>query len=155
MPDEVAGLLASFLPNYYSNGYFEVDFIPTGGLAPPLLGRFTSVSGLGMEVEYEVYNEGGSNYPRYFLKEVKPQTLVLEQGVINNIDSASLIMAMVNSGMSVPMAGVITLKDHLGYPVRIWTIEEAHLRKYVGTNLNSNQPVLAVNRIEMMYNGCI
>lgn len=139
------------MEDYYSNAYFDVDLI---GVGPPLIGRFTSVSGLGMEVDYEVYNEGGSYYPRYFLKEVKPQILVLEQGVITDIDSASLLMGMVNSGMCVPMAGIITMKDHLGYPIRVWSIVGAHLRKYVGPSLNSNQPVLAVTRMELMYNGC-
>ena len=139
------------MPEYYSNSYFEVDLLGVGAV---LMGRFTSVSGLGMEVDYEVYNEGGSYYPRYFLKEVKPQILVLEQGVITDFDSASFLMSMVNSGMCVPMAGVITLKDSMGAPIRVWTIVGAHLRKYVGPDLNSNQPVLAVNRIELMYNGC-
>ena len=139
------------MPNYYSNGYFEVDLY---GVSAALTGRFTSVSGLGMEVDYEVYNEGGSNYPRYFLKEVKPQILVLEQGVITDFDSASTLMMMVNSGMCVPLAGIITLKDNQGVPVRVWTIVGAHLRKYVGPDLNSNQPVLAVTRLELMHNGC-
>ena len=39
------------MSDYYSNGYFDVELFCTG---PPLIGRFTSVSGLGMEVEYEV-----------------------------------------------------------------------------------------------------
>ena len=139
------------MAGYYSNGYFDVALFGTG---PPLTGRFTSVSGLGMEVEYEVYNEGGSSYPRYFLKEVKPQILVLEQGVITDADSASLLMGMVNSGMCVPMAGIITLNDNQGVPVRSWSIVGAHLKKYVGPDLNSNQPVLAVTRLELMHNGC-
>ena len=139
------------MTDYYSNGYFEVDLFCLG---PPLVGRFTAVSGLGMEVDYEVYNEGGSNYPRYFLKEVKPQILVLEDGVFTSFNAASLLMQMVNGGMCVPLAGVITMKDNLGYPVRVWSIVGAHVRKYIGPDLNANQPVLAVTRLELMYNGC-
>lgn len=70
-----------------------------------LAGGFSSVSGLGMEVDYEVYAEGGSSYPRFFFKNVKPQHLVLEQGVVTTVDSVSLLMGMVNMGMSIPLRG--------------------------------------------------
>ena len=78
-----------------SGAYFDVMLIGTGAV---LSGGFLSVSGLDMEVDYEVYTEGGSNYPRFFFKNTKPQTLVLEQGVVTTVDSVSLLMAMVNQG---------------------------------------------------------
>ena len=71
-----------------SGAYFDVLLVGVGAL---LAGGFTSVSGLGMEADYEVYTEGGSNYPRFFFKNTKPQRLVLEQGVITTIDSVSLL----------------------------------------------------------------
>ena len=43
---------------FLSGSYFEVGFAGPGGV---ILGRFTSVTGLNMEVEYEVFNEGGAN----------------------------------------------------------------------------------------------
>ena len=67
-----------------SGAYFDVALIGTGAA---LTGGFQSVSGLGMEVEYEVYTEGGSNYPRFFFKNTKPGILVLEQGVVTSVDS--------------------------------------------------------------------
>ena len=62
-----------------SGAYFDVMLIGTGAV---LSGGFLSVSGLDMEVDYEVYTEGGSNYPRFFFKNTKPQVLVLEQGAV-------------------------------------------------------------------------
>ena len=141
----------SALSEYLSDSYFEVALAGPGAV---LAGRFTAVSGLNMEIEYEVYNEGGLNYPRFFFKENKPQTLVLEQGVVTSIDSVSLLMGMCSSGMSVPLAGTIILKDAFGEAQRTWTIVGAHLQKYIGPDLNSNQPALAVSRIELIYNGC-
>ncbi len=137
--------------DYISGSYFEVALIGPGAV---LAGRFTSVSGLNMEIEYEVYNEGGLNYPRFFFKESKPQVLVLEQGVVTTIDSVSLLMAMTASGMSIPLAGTVILMDSFGVPQRTWTIVGAYLQKYIGPNLNSNEPALAVSRIELIYNGC-
>ena len=134
-----------------SGAYFDVLLVGVGAL---LAGGFTSVSGLGMEAGYEVYTEGGSNYPRFFFKNTKPQRLVLEQGVITTIDSVSLLMGMVNQGMSIPLAGGIVLMDSFGVPQREWTVVGAHLVKYEGPRLNSNQASVAVNRIELIHNGC-
>ena len=137
--------------DYLSGSYFEVALAGPGAV---IAGRFTAVSGLNMEVEYEVYNEGGLNYPRFFLKENKPQVLVLEQGVVTTVDSVSLLMAMCASGMSIPLGGTVILMDSFGTPQRTWTIVGAYLQKYIGPDLNSNQPALAVSRIELIYNGC-
>lgn len=134
-----------------SGSYFEVYLAGPGAV---LVGKFTSVSGLNMEVDYEIYNEGGLNYPRYFMKEVKPQILSLSQGVITDVDSASILMALTNQGMSVPLAGTVILKDMTGIPQRTWTIVGAYLQKYIGPELDSNNPALAVTRIELIYNGC-
>lgn len=134
-----------------SGAYFDVLLVGVGAL---LAGGFTSVSGLGMEADYEVYTEGGSNYPRFFFKNTKPQRLVLEQGVITTVDSVSLLMGMVNQGMSIPLAGGIVLMDSFGVPQREWTVVGAHLVKYEGPQLNSNQASVAVNRIELIHNGC-
>ncbi len=137
--------------DYLSGSYFEVGLVgPLGAI----IGRFTSVSGLNMEVEYEVYNEGGLNYPRFFFKENKPQVLVLEQGVVTTADGASILMAMTAVGMSIPLAGDVILMDAYGEPQRSWFIEGAYIQKYIGPELNSNQPALAVNRIELIHNGC-
>lgn len=134
-----------------SGAYFEVALVGAGVV---LAGSFLSVSGLGMEAEYEIYNEGGSSYPRYFYKGARPQQLILEQGVLTTVDSVSLLMGMVNQGMSVPLAGVIFLKDSFGTLQREWSIVGAHLQKYVGPRLDSNQAQLAVTRMELLHNGC-
>ena len=131
--------------------YFDVSLLGAGAA---LTGRFTSVTGLNMEVEYEVYNEGGLNYPRFFFKETKPQVLVLEQGVVTDVDSVSLLMNMCILGMSIPLAGTVTLIDSFGTSQRVWSIVGAYLQKYIGPDLNSNQAALAVSRMELIYNGC-
>ncbi len=135
----------------FSNGYFDV-YLLGGGI--PIVGSFTSVTGLGMEFTYETYCEGGSNYPRYFFKQAAPRRLVLEQGTVSTVDSISIITGMVNMGISVPLFGTITLRNNFGDDMRVWNIAGAHLVKYDGPPLNSNQPNIAVNRLELMYNGC-
>ena len=132
--------------------FFDVYLFGPGVL---LEGKFTSVSGLGTEVEYDTYLEGGSDFPRYFLKNVKQKVLSLEQGLMTVYDGASDLMMMTNLGMCVPLTGTIILRDSFGNLVREWTIIEAYLQKYEGPQLNSNQAAMAVNRIELIYNGCL
>lgn len=139
------------IDGYASGAYFDVAL---GGNPLGMSGRFTSVSGLGMQFDYEIVQEGGSMYPRYFFKNAVPQTLVLEQGTVTTVDTFSLWVALVNSGISLPLGGVITLNNHQGIPMRIWTIAGAHIVRYVGPSLDSNQVQLAVNRIELLYGGC-
>ena len=138
--------------SFISGAYFEVYLAEPGAL---LMGNFLSVSGLDMEFEYEVYCEGGSSYPRFFYKQAKPQTLVLEQGTVTATmgDGASILANLVNLGGSIPLAGTIMLKDSFGYTTRVWNVVGAHLVRYVGPKLDSNQPNLAVSRIELMHNG--
>lgn len=136
---------------FLSGAYFDVSLEGEKG---PLTGKFIHVSGLNMEVEYEVYNEGGLNYPRFFFKETKPQVLVLEQGVVTEADVLSRMMDDCIQGKAVPVSGVITLKDSFGEQQRSWNVEGAWLQKYEGPELDSNQPALAVTRLEFLYNGC-
>lgn len=139
------------MTDYVSGAFFDVvlSAAPAG-----MSGMFSSVTGLNMEFEYEVINEGGSNYPRYFMKNAVPQTLVLEQGTVTTVDSLALLVHMVNAGMSMPVEGVIMLRDYTGKVMRTWNIAGAHLTKYIGPTLDSNQPAVAVTRIEFMYGGC-
>jgi phage tail-like protein len=137
--------------SFQSGSYFSVIL---EGLGIFLNGKFVSVSGLDMEFEYEPFCEGGSSYPRYYFKQAKPQILILEQGTVTSIDTMSILVNMANLGMSVSLYGFITLMDTFGKPKRVWTITGAHLTKYVGPRLDSNQPELAVSRIELLYNGC-
>ena len=139
---------------FVTGSYFDVTIvgIPTG----PVLGttgRFTRVSGLGAEFEYEYYNEGGSNYHRAFFKEVKRQTLVLEQGTVTNFDAISLAMNLINIGTEVTFTIIVVLYDYTGTAMREWTIMGAHLTKYEGPALDSNQSELAVSRMEFVYSG--
>ena len=141
----------TLMEDFASGAFFDVLL---GGNPLGMSGRFTSVSGLGMQFEYDTVMEGGSMYPRYFFKNAVPQTLVLEQGTVTTVDTFSLWVDLVNSGVDVPLAGTITLCSHEGRPMRTWVIAGAHIVRYVGPSLDSNQAQLAVNRIELLYGGC-
>ena len=58
------------MSDYVANTYFEVMF---GAPALGLSGRFTSVSGLAMEFEYETVNEAVAPTPGSFLRISSPR----------------------------------------------------------------------------------
>ena len=103
----------TLMEDFASGAFFDVLL---GGNPLGMSGRFTSVSGLGMQFEYETVMEGGSMYPRYFFKNAVPQTLVLEQGTVTTVDTFSLWVDLVNSGVDVPLAGTIRSATTRGGP---------------------------------------
>ena len=132
--------------------FFDVAFIGQGiGMS----GEFISVSGLGMQFDYETYSEGGRNYPKRFFKGAVPQTLVLEQGTVTTIDFFISWLTEINIGITRTLNGTVMLKDHTGATKRIWFITDAIPAKYVGPGLNSMKSELAVSRVEFLYNGCV
>lgn len=143
------------MESYVSGSYFDVTIIggPPVGPMVGTSGKFTRVSGLGSEFEYEYYNEGGSNYNRAFFKQIKPTTLVLEQGTVTDFDHISFAMNFINLGTEVPFTIIVVLRSNTGSVVREWTIMGAHLTKYEGPAMDANNSELAVSRIEFIYNG--
>ena len=138
------------ISKYVSGAYFEVNIGGISGLS----GKFTSVKGLGMALEYETYFEGGCMSPHFLVGNAIPQQLILEQGTVTEKDEFSKWIKEVNSGISLPTSGDITLKDAAGNEMRSWHINDAVLVSYTGPELDSNEPQLAVSRVVLMYGGC-
>ncbi|MDR0858129.1 MAG: phage tail protein [Oscillospiraceae bacterium] len=135
-----------------STSFFEAYF---DGIGIGMSGEFTSISGLNIEFEWETYSEGGTNYPRRFFKGIVPQTLVLEQGTVTNIDEFSNWLVTINNGITKTLDGTIMLRNSYGDVLRQWTVVGALPTKYIGPTLNSlSQAQLAVTRIELLHNGC-
>ena len=118
-----------------------------------LNGHFSQVSGLGREVDYETYIEGGTEVPHYFYRQVAPQTLVLERGLVTGVDQFALWMDALQFGSMIRLAGTITLMSPQGQTLKTWMITDAYPMKYVGPTLVGAKSAVAVSRIELAYNG--
>lgn len=136
-----------------ANCFFDVDILVAGAIG--LTGRFSSVSGLGIDFKYDEFYEGGSMYPHFMFEHANPQTLVLSEGIVTSpLDFFAWWSYSMNVGMGIPAGnGTIALKDETGKTLRGWVICGAFLTKYIGPTLDANNPQMAVNRIEMVYGG--
>lgn len=132
--------------------YFDVNL---GVDLLGLNGQFTHVSGLNFEVDYETYTEGGTEVAHYFYRQVAPQTLVLERGLVTGVDQFALWLDALKLGSIIRLAGYISLKTPQGETVKTWLITDAYPIKYVGPTLVSGKSGLAVTRIELAHNGVV
>lgn len=131
--------------------YFDVSLGVDALLG--LNGAFESVSGLSLEVDYETYIEGGAESSHYFYKQMAPQTLVLERGLVTGVDQFALWMEALKLGSIIRLGGTITLLSATGKVQKIWIITDAYPIKYVGPTLKSSPSGFAVSRIELAHNG--
>lgn len=134
------------------SAYFTVELKDKSGVG--LVGSFFSVSGLGMEYEYETYLEGGATVPVQLFKGAVPQRLVLSQGTVYETDKLSQWMDMIGSGICLRLTGTVTLRSAKGDKLRSWIIHNAYPARYEGPALDSMQSAAAVSQIEFIYGGC-
>lgn len=118
-----------------------------------LVGGFTDVSGLEVEVQTEEYEEGGENAFTHVLPtRVQHGTLTLERGVT---DSAELWdwMDAASDGPPTFKTGQVFLYDSVGEPVRGWEFRRGYPIRWTGPELAGDGGAVAVESIEIAHHG--
>lgn len=94
---------------------------------PPieLAGNFSSVSGLGAQMQYEEYREGGNfTSPVYLPTGMKYNNIVLERGTMT-LEPLALWYATVQAGSHIRYPMIVTMFDATRKPVKIWMVADA------------------------------
>lgn len=129
-----------FLP---ANFLVEVEGLIVGG--------FSEVSGLEMELEYEEISEGGG--PTHHLpKGTKFPNLVLKRGV-TDLDLMWVWQDEINRGVVNPRNGTVFLLDAMHLPAMWWNFKDAFPVKWTGPELNAESTSAAVETIELVHHG--
>ena len=116
-----------------------------------LQGNFSSVSGLGAELEYEEYNEGGNfDSPVYLPKGMKYSNIVLQRGTVTD-EPLSKWFAAVQTGVFKKHPMTVTMMDGAGKAVRIWTVEDALPVKVEYSQFDAMSESVAITTIEMIH----
>ena len=130
----------------YTGSNFSVLIAPI-----ELRGNFSSVSGLGAEMEYEVYNEGGNfTAPVLLPRGMKYQNIVLERGTMS-AEPLSIWFTQLQTGVHTRLPMIITMMDSAGVPVKIWTVLDAMPVKVDYSPMNAMSGTVATTTVEFSH----
>ncbi len=120
-----------------------------------LKGNFSSVSGLGSQIEYDEYREGGNFSDTYYLpKGVSYNNIVLQRGTMKTEPLATWF-SLVRSGVHTRLPMVITMMDAAGKPVKIWVVMDALPVKVEYSSMNALSDSVAITSIEFVHGSII
>ncbi len=116
-----------------------------------LRGNFSTVSGLGAEIEYEEIHEGGNfTSPIYLPTGMKYSNIVLQRGTVS-LEPLSLWFAQVQAGMHMRYPMIITMMDSTRMPVKIWTVMDAMPVKIEYSSLDAMSGSVSITSIELIH----
>jgi len=128
--------MATFREDPYSAFNFLVSL--NDGQENELVGGFSDVSGLGMEVSYAEYRNGNEkfNTVRKVANTYKVDDITLKRGLIGNVALWEWLKN-VAAGAHEPRLVVITLLDEAREAVASWELRKAQPKKWTGPTLSS------------------
>ncbi len=117
------------------------------------VGGFSEVSGIGSELVYEEYAEGGINdYKHKFPSTKKTSHIVLKRGI-----TISPFLwdwySDTKIGNVELLSGTIMVQNRMGIPIAFYSFFDAFPVKWQGPELNSNQAAVAIESLELAHNG--
>lgn len=126
--------MATFREDPYSAFNFLVSL--NDGQESELVGGFSDVSGLGMEVSYAEYRNGNEkfNTVRKIANTYKVDDITLKRGLIGSTSLWDWLKS-VSIGVHEPRLVVITLMDEARNAVASWELRKAQPKKWTGPSL--------------------
>ena len=116
-----------------------------------LRGNFSAVSGLGAEIDYEEYNEGGNfTSPVYLPKGTKYKNIVLQRGTVA-LEPLAAWFSAVQTGVQLRYPMIITMLDGKGFPVKVWTVMDCLPVKVAYSEMSALSDNIAVTSIELIH----
>lgn len=122
--------------NPYGAFNFIVEMGGKGGEPEQLLGGFSDVSGLGLDISYSEYRNGNEkiNTARKIPNTHKLDDVTLKRGLVGTTVLFEWIKA-VAEGAYDPVNVTITLRDEARHPVATWVLQHAQPKKWSGPTL--------------------
>lgn len=116
-----------------------------------LKGNFSAVSGLGAEIEFEEYHEGGNFTSPVFLPTgVKYSNIVLQRGTMSP-EPLSVWFTSVMAGIHQRYPMIITMLDKEQNPVKIWTVMGAMPIKIDYSEMNAMSGSVSITSVELIH----
>jgi phage tail-like protein len=126
------------MATYREDPYSAFNFLVSlnDGKESELVGGFSDVSGLGMEVSYAEYRNGNEkfNTVRKIANTYKVDDITLKRGLIGSTSLWDWLKS-VSIGAHEPRLVVITLMDEARNAVASWELRKAQPKKWTGPSL--------------------
>ena len=130
------------MPTFRENPYGAFNFIVTLGNAQgdgsegTIIGGFSDVSGLGVDVNYSEYRNGNErfNTVRKIPNTHKVDDVTLKRGVVGSDDLYAWLKT-VRDGEAEPRSVSIVLLDEARNAVATWVLRNAQPKKWTGPTL--------------------
>lgn len=131
--------------------YFSFRFLAE--IEGLVVGGFSEVSGLQVEIETEDYREGGVNdYIHKLPKITKHPNITLKRGITDTDVLWKWNQDVVN-GKIEPKSGRIILLDSEGNEKWRWTFEDAYPIKWSGPDFKADSTTVAIETLELVHKG--
>ena len=130
------------MPTFRENPYSAFNFLISlggeqgDGSEGTIIGGFSDVSGLGVDVQYAEYRNGNErfNTSRKVPGVHKVDDVTLKRGLVGSDDLFKWLKG-VRDGRPEPRQVTITLLDEARQPVAAWTLRQAQPKKWTGPTL--------------------
>jgi phage tail-like protein len=130
------------MPVFRENPYGAFNYLVSlgnrqgDGTEGSIIGGFSDVSGLGIEVSYSEYRNGSErfNTARKVPNIHKLDEVTLKRGLVGSDDLFDWLKT-VRDGRADPRQVTITLLDEARQPVATWALRNAQPKKWVGPTL--------------------
>ena len=117
---------------------------------------FSDVSGLGSEIEFEEFKEGGVNEFAYkLLKSVKYSNLVLKRGMIDSDYLFNWYKKILEGKFEARKVEIILKDPKEGNDLKSWSFKNAYPVKWVVSDLNAQGNSILIETLELAHQGMI
>jgi len=149
------------MPVFRDNPYGAFNYLVAlggsqgDGSAGSVIGGFSDVSGIGMDISYSEYRNGSEkfNTARKVPNTHKLDDVTLKRGLVGSDDLFAWIKT-VRDGTADPRQVTITLLDEARQPVATWVLRNAQPKKWSGPTLAAKGGAeVAMEELHLVHEG--
>ncbi len=149
------------MPVFRDNPYGAFNYVVAlggrqgDGTEGSIIGGFSDVSGLGVEISYSEYRNGSDrfNTVRKVPNTHKLDEVTLKRGLVGSDDLFAWLNT-VRQGTADPRQVTVTLLDEARQPVATWVLTNAQPKKWVGPTLAAKGGgEVAMEEIHIVHEG--